>query len=190
MQSSCRITDTRGPVLTESERARFDAMILPQLSAAYTLARYLLRTETDAEDVVQEAFLRALKHFGGFRGEGAGASRAWLLTIVRNTAFSWRQRHKADALTTPFEETEHSDAIADEHPEAALSRSEAKATLAGALDRMSPDLREVIVLRELQGLSYDEMSEVIGVPLGTVMSRLSRARQRLQKALIDSNREQ
>ena len=189
MESSCRTHDTRGPVLTESERARFDAMMLPQLSAAYTLARYLLRDDHDAEDVVQEAFLRALKHFGSFRGEGERASRAWLLTIVRNTAYSWRQGHKAEALATEFDEAQHSDSIAGEHPETALSRSEAKATLAEVLARLSPELREVIVLRELQGLSYGEMSEVVGVPVGTIMSRLSRARQRLQTGSIAFNRE-
>lgn len=190
MESSWRIHDTRGPVLTESEQARFDAVMLPQLSAAYTLARYLIRDHHEAEDVVQEAFLRALKHFGGFRGEGERASRAWLLTIVRNTAYSWRRGHKAEALATEFDETQHSDSVAGEHPEAALSRSEASASLADVLAQMPPDLREVIVLRELQGLSYREMSEVIGVPVGTVMSRLSRGRERLQAALIASNREQ
>jgi RNA polymerase sigma-70 factor (ECF subfamily) len=174
-------------VLTASERERFDALVLPQLSAAFTLARYLTRDHHDAEDVVQEAFLRAMKHFAGFRGDDERGSRAWLLTIVRNTAYTRRQRHKAEVMATEFDEVQHSESIADEHPEAALSRSAAKETLAKVLDTMPPEMREVIVLRELQGLSYDEMSEVIGVPVGTVMSRLSRARKRLQAALIASN---
>ncbi len=176
-------------MLNTSERERFDALMLPQLSAAYTLARYLTRDPHDAEDVVQQTFLRALKHFGGFRGTGDRDARAWLLTIVRHTAYTWRQRHKPDALTTEFDEEQHSDAIAGEHPEASLLRSDAKATLADALALLPPQFREVIVLRELQDLSYDEISEVTGVPVGTVMSRLSRARKRLQAALSASNRE-
>ena len=89
---------TRGPVLEPSELERFEAVVLPHLSAAYGLARYLTRNDADADDVVQEAFLRALKYFGGFRGDGASQSRAWLLAIVRNTAHTWRRRHRADAV--------------------------------------------------------------------------------------------
>ena len=176
-------------MLIPSERERFDALMLPQLSAAYTLARYLTHDRDDADDVVQEAFLRALKHFGGFRGNGEREARAWLLTIVRHTAYTWRQRQKPDALAMEFDEEQHSDAIAGEHPEAALLRNDAKATLGDALALLPPQFREVIVLRELQELSYDEISEVTGVPVGTVMSRLSRARKRLQAALLASNRE-
>jgi len=155
--------------------ARFEDVVLPHLDAAYTLARYLMRNAQDAEDVVQDACLRALKYFEGFRGEATSA-RAWLLTIVRNTAHTWHKRHRPDALTTEFDETEHSDAVADDHVDA-------KETLARALERLAPEFREVIVLRELQGLSYKEISDVAGVPVGTVMSRLSRARARLQEAL-------
>ena len=176
-------------MLTPSEQERFDALMLPQLDAAFTLARYLVRDVHDAEDVVQEAFLRALTHFGGFRGAGVREARAWLLTIVRNAAYTWRQRHKSATRGTEFDEEQHSDAIAGEHPEAALMRSEAKATLADALALLPAEFREVIVLRELQDLTYDEMSDVIGVPVGTVMSRLSRARKRLQAALAASNPE-
>jgi RNA polymerase sigma-70 factor (ECF subfamily) len=176
-------------LLTASERERFDALMLPQLNAAFTLARYLVRDHHDAEDVVQEAFLRALKHFGGFRGSGERESRAWLLTIVRNTAYSWRQRHRADAQAVEFDETAHSESIAAEGPDAALDRSAAAETLSEALDALPPELREVIVLRELQDLSYREISEVAGIPVGTVMSRLSRARARLQTALPGSHRE-
>ncbi len=156
--------------------ARFEDVILPHLDAAYTLARYLVRNAHDAEDIVQDACLRALKYFAGFRGEEGTSARAWLLTIVRNTAHSWHKRHRPDALTTEFDETEHSDAVAHDHVDA-------KETLAHALERLAPEFREVIVLRELQGLSYKEISDVAGVPVGTVMSRLSRARARLQEAL-------
>ena len=156
--------------------ARFDAVVLPHLDAAYTLARYLMRNAQDAEDVVQDACLRALKYFEGFRGEEGTSARAWLLTIVRNTAHTWRKRHRPDALAVEFDESQHSEAIADRDPEA-------EETLGRALEHLAPEFREVIVLRELQGLSYKEISDVVGVPVGTVMSRLSRARARLQEAL-------
>jgi RNA polymerase sigma-70 factor (ECF subfamily) len=166
-----------------SELARFEAAVLPHLDAAYTLARYLTRNASDAEDVVQDACLRALKYFDGFRGDQGAGARAWLLAIVRNTANSARRRQRADALTTEFDETQHSDAVAEDHPEGVLLQQAAKETLRRALDHLAPEFREVIVLRELQGLSYKEISDVVGVPVGTVMSRLSRARTRLQQAL-------
>lgn len=171
------------------ELERFEAVVLPHLSAAYRLARYLMRNDSDADDVVQEAFLRALKYFGGFRGEGASQSRAWLLAIVRNMAHTWRRRLHTGSSTTEFDETVHSEAIADEHPGSALSRRDLRETLAEVLDRLPPEFREVIVLRELEGLSYKEISEVADVPVGTVMSRLSRARKRLQEALSASGEE-
>ena len=170
------------------ELERFEALVLPHLSAAYRLARYLTRNDADADDVVQDAFLRALKYFGGFRGE-ADQSRAWLLAIVRNTTHTWQRRQGADASTAEFDEMVHSEAIADEHSGSVLSRSDARETLAHALDHLPPDFREVIVLREIEGLSYKEISEVVDVPVGTVMSRLARARKRLQQALIASDRE-
>lgn len=180
---------TRGPVLEPDQLERFEAVVLPHLSAAYRLARYLTRSDADADDVVQEACLRALKYFGGFRGEGASQSRAWLLTIVRNMAHTWRGRHRAEASADEFDETVHSEAAADEHPDSRLSRSDARETLAQALEHLPPDFREVIVLREIEGLSYKEISEVVEVPVGTIMSRLSRARKRLQDALMASEQE-
>jgi RNA polymerase sigma-70 factor (ECF subfamily) len=175
--------------LEPAEHARFEAVILPQLSAAYTLARYLTRNGSDAEDVVQDAVLRAMKYFSGFRGEGGRDSRAWLLTIVRNTAYTWKQRQHASGSATEFDETLHSEAIADAHPDAALAGNTVRATVAEAVDRLAPEFREVIVLRELEGLSYKEISEVVGVPIGTIMSRLSRARRSLQEVLIASDKE-
>ena len=170
-----------------SELERFEATVLPHLDAAYTLARYLTRNDHDAQDVVQDAYLRALKYFGGFRGEGgaaeSGAARAWVLAIVRNTVHTWRRRHRADALATEFDEELHSEAVAGDHPAAALDRDTTRESVRQALDRLSPEFREVIVLRELEGLSYKEISDVTGVPVGTVMSRLARARGRLREAL-------
>lgn len=171
--------------MDSSALARFEAAVLPHLDAAYTLARYLTRNPHDAEDVVQDACLRALKYFDGFRGE-AGSARAWLLAIVRNTAHTWRGRRRGDALATEFDETQHSDAVADDNPEGALLQQAAQETLGRALERLAPEFREVIVLRELEGLSYKEISEVAGVPVGTVMSRLSRARARLREALREA----
>jgi RNA polymerase sigma factor (sigma-70 family) len=174
--------------LEPSELERFEAVVLPHLSAAYGLARYLTRDEADAEDVVQESLLRAVKYFGGFRGMGAGEGRAWILAIVRNMSHTWRRRHRAaHASTTTFDETLHSEAAGDEHPAAVLELDATRTALAQAIDALSPDLREVIVLREVEGLSYREIGDVVGVPVGTVMSRLSRARGRLQKALTDSD---
>ena len=166
-----------------SELERFEATVLPHLDAAYTLARYLTRNDHDAQDVVQDAYLRALKYFRGFRGAEGGDGRAWLLAIVRNTAYTWQRRHRADGLTTEFDEELHSDAVAEQHPASALERDTAREALHRALDRLPRELREVIVLRELEGLSYKEIGDVTGVPMGTVMSRLSRARRRLQEAL-------
>jgi RNA polymerase sigma-70 factor, ECF subfamily len=151
----------------------FAAVVLPHLDAGYTLARYLTRSDADAQDVVQDAALRALKYFGGFRGTTDTDGRAWFLAIVRNTAYTWRTRQQGDALVTEFNEELHSKDIHDD-PTTALD-------LQQALDALPLEFREVIVLRELEGLSYKEISEVTGVPIGTVMSRLSRARQRLQR---------
>jgi len=175
-------SSSEGERLDSHELERFETVVLPHLDAAYTLARYLTRNDHDAEDVVQDAYLRALKYFGGFRGEDSSA-RAWVLAIVRNTAYTWRRRQHSDTLGTEFNEKLHSDAVADEHPEATLLKRDAGESLTRALDQLPIEFREVIVLRELEGLSYKEISDVAGVPVGTVMSRLSRARQRLQEAL-------
>jgi RNA polymerase sigma-70 factor (ECF subfamily) len=170
--------------LEPSELERFEAVVLPHLNAAYGLARYLTRNDADADDVVQESLLRALRHFGGFRGEGASRGRAWVLAIVRNMAYTWRSRRRAEASATEFDETIHSDpAAAGDGPASDLARRESRETLAQALDRLPRELREVIVLREIEGLSYKEIGEVADVPIGTVMSRLSRARKRLQEVL-------
>lgn len=165
-----------------NELERFEAIVLPHMDAAYTLAHYLMRNDYDAQDVVQEAYLRALKYFGGFRG-AAGESRSWLLAIVRNTAYTWWQQHRADARATEFDEELHSETVAHVHPETALLREAARASLRHAIDGLPREFREVIVLRELEGLSYKEISDVAGAPVGTVMSRLARARKRLQEAL-------
>jgi RNA polymerase sigma-70 factor (ECF subfamily) len=169
--------------LQSGELRRFEAIVLPHLNAAYSLARHLTRDPEDAQDVVQDAYLRALKYFDGFRGADAGEGRGWLLAIVRNTAYTWRRRRRPEANVTEFDERLHSESVAEAHPEAAMLGTATRESLARELDLLPSEFREAIVLRELQGLSYKEIAEVTGVPVGTVMSRLSRARHRLQQAL-------
>jgi RNA polymerase sigma-70 factor, ECF subfamily len=169
--------------LDPTELARFEATVLPHLDAAYTLARYLMRDDDDAQDVAQEALLRALKYFGGFRG---GDGRAWVLAIVRNTGRSWYRSRRADRAAVEFDEELHSEATAEDHPEAALLRAASRDTVRRALAALPFAFREVIVLREIQGLSYKEIAEVADIPVGTVMSRLARARERLERALVSS----
>jgi len=162
---------------------RFEALVLPHLDAAYNLARWLTRDQDDARDAVQEATLRAFRFFTTFRG---GDPRPWFLRIVRNAVFSSRERERQTAVIhfsaldqeggEPFIERV---ASADEDPEAILQRLEEKAMIDGLLERLPPEFREALVLRELEGLSYKEIAEVAQIPIGTVMSRLARARQLL-----------
>jgi RNA polymerase sigma factor (sigma-70 family) len=180
--------DTAEARLEPSELERFETLMLPHLGAARRLARHLTGNDADADDVVQESYLRALRHFGGFRGDGATQSRGWMLTIVRNTAYSWHHRRRPETEAAAFDEALHSDAASDGFA-AELARNDSRETLSQALDRLPPDLREVIILRELEGLSYKEIGDVVDVPIGTVMSRLSRARQRLQAALLGAAKE-
>ena len=154
----------------------FEIFVLPHMAAAYNLARWLTRNEHDAEDVVQEAYLRAYRFFDGYHG---GDCRSWLLTIVRNTCYTWLQQNRR--ASTPLDEdlpdsTETS-------PEALLLRNVDAAMLRQALEELPLEFREAIVLREFEGLSYKDISSITCVPLGTVMSRLARARQRLQKMI-------
>jgi len=166
--------------MAEHGTTRFEQVILPHLDDAYTLARYLLRDQHDAQDAVQESVLRALRYFEGFRGEDA---RAWLLTIVRNYCFTWKKGRRVDRSTMPFTDDETIE-IADVQAtdDLAIQSSESE-RIQAAVDALPAELKEVIVLRELSELSYREISEVVGIPIGTVMSRLSRARNRLADAL-------
>jgi len=157
----------------------FDDVVLPHLDAAYRLARWLMRNEHDAEDAVQEASLRALRYFRTFSG---GNARAWFLRIVRNTCCA-RQAAGFVALTDPFDEQQHSGVQRASDPETLLLQT-AAVTLIERTMRTVPDrFRELLVLRELEGLSYKEIAETTGIPIGTVMSRLSRARQAFRGAL-------
>lgn len=163
-----------------NSRAHFEQVVLPHLDAAYNLARWLTGNEHDAEDAVQEAYLRAWKFFGSFRG---GESRSWLLTIVRRTCYTWLQHNRAHELTTVLDETQHSVEDTGANPETWLVQRAHQQTLHQALEALPVALREVVVLRELEGLSYKEIAALTEVPLGTVMSRLARARKRLGQCL-------
>ncbi len=176
---------------SDDKRARFEREILPHLDAAYNLARWLLRSGTDAEDVVQEACLRAYTYFDGFRG---GNAKAWLLKIVRNSCYSWFKNNPKGESMTPDEDgrldPEHERALKaagpdDPSPEARMLAAADQALLQASLDALPAVYREVLVLREIEELSYKEISEIADVPIGTVMSRLARARALLQSRLAD-----
>ena len=158
--------------------SRFEELFLPHLYAAYNLARWLVNGDQDAQDIVQEAYVRAFKGFAGFRGDNA---RAWLLTIVRNTAYTWIKRHATDDKLIPFDEESH--VVAFEPARSEQSQEKRRELLDEALKRLPTEFREVLVLFEFEGWSYKAMADALQVPLGTVMSRLSRARRRLQQEI-------
>lgn len=156
-------------------QAGFDQIVLPHLDAAYNLARWLAGNDHDAEDIAQEACVRAWRFHAGFRG---GSSRAWLLAIVRNTAYTWLKKNRSQTMVTLNDD----DLAEIEDPAGhapAFQKADAS-VLRAALEELPLEFREALVLRELEGLSYKEIADVAEVPLGTVMSRLARARRQLQ----------
>ena len=159
----------------------FEEVVLPHLDAAYNLARWLVRKPQDAEDIVQEAYLRAFKFFGGYQG---GDARSWVLKIVRNTSYSFLEKNRPAELAEEFDEEVHTAVVEQPGAEAALLQSADSRMLREALEELPVNFREVIVLRELEGMSYKEIAEVKGVPMGTVMSSLARARTQLREQLI------
>src|SRR5580700_11855738 len=160
----------------------FEEVVLPHLDAAYNLARWLVRQPQDAEDIVQEAYLRAFKFFGGYQG---GDARAWVLKIVRNTSYSFFEKNRPAELAEEFDEKVHTASTAEEPgAEAALLKSADSRMLREALDELPVNFREVLVLRELEGMSYKEIAEVMDVPIGTVMSSLARGRGQLRELLL------
>jgi RNA polymerase sigma-70 factor (ECF subfamily) len=157
----------------------FEEVVLPHLKSAYRLARWLLRSEEDAEDVVQEASLRALRYFRTFTG---GNGRAWFLRVVRNTCYRWRSRND-HGPTDPFDEERHGADLQALDPEALVRQIDDVTLIEGALRNVPERFRELLVLREVDGLSYRELADVLDVPIGTVMSSLSRARHAFRGAL-------
>jgi RNA polymerase sigma-70 factor (ECF subfamily) len=164
----------------ENEGRDFEQAILPHLDAAYNLARWLTGNDQDARDMVQEACLRAFKFFANFRG---GDPRAWLLTIVRNTTYTWLRRGH-----TNTEADEEIETLEDQSPNPAeiLERAGDIERVRDAIARLPPEFREALVLRDMENYSYKEIADLAGVPIGTVMSRLARARRQLQLILIES----
>jgi RNA polymerase sigma-70 factor (ECF subfamily) len=166
----------------QNKFACFEQRIMPHMDAAYNLARWLVGNDTDAQDVVQEAFLRAFKFFGGFRG---GDGRSWLLRIVRNSFYNWLREQQRTESHAPLDEEVHSIAAETPAPDAAFLEKADREVLHQAIEALPLEFREVLVLRELEGLSYKEIADVAEAPIGTVMSRLARAREQLRQALVE-----
>lgn len=160
---------------------QFEQTILPHFDAAYNLARWIMGNDQDAEDRVQEAYLRAFQYFVSFQG---GDSRGWLLTIVRNTCYTWLQHNRAQLSAVELDDEITEVESASNSPEAALQLQVNHILVKKAMEMLPVEFRELIVLRELEGMSYKEIAGVAGVPIGTVMSRLARARQQLRRCLL------
>jgi RNA polymerase sigma-70 factor (ECF subfamily) len=160
----------------------FEEAVLPHLDAAYNLARWLTRNQRDAEDVTQEAYLRAFRFFPSFRG---GDARAWLMKIVRNTCYTWLHANRPLQDATEFDENFFPPDSRLPNPEELVLQNDSGTLVRKALEELPPNYREVLILRELEGMSYREIAEITGMPVGTVMSSLSRARVRLRQALTD-----
>jgi RNA polymerase sigma-70 factor (ECF subfamily) len=169
----------QGEGAQEHELASFEAMMLPHMDAAHNLARWLLRNEQDAQDVVQEAYLRAFKSFGGFHGSNG---RAWLLTIVRNTSYTLLKKNQAVDFTT-FDEEIHASGDESASPAIIVEHAEDAELVTKAMDELPAEFREILVLRHQEGLSYKEIADIAQIPPGTVMSRLARARAKLREYL-------
>ena len=168
-----------------SHRQAFETLVLPHLDAAYNLARWLLRSDQAAEDAVQEASMRAFRYIGSLRGDDA---RPWLLGIVRNTCFTMLEQARSGPPLVDFDDAEFEAALAglqrsDADPAAHLHWQRARVQIDAAIRALSPPLREVLVLREFEDLEYAQIAKIVAVPLGTVMSRLARAREKLRAAL-------
>lgn len=164
----------------QSKAVRFEEIALPHLGAAYNLARWLVHNDHDAEDIVQEAYLRAFKFFSGYYG---GDSRTWLLTIVRNTCYSWLQKNRVLRLTDPIEDKVEEVGLDFADPEMLFLKNADSAMVRLALQELPIEFREVVVMREMEELSYKEIANILDIPIGTVMSRLARGRKQLQVLL-------
>jgi RNA polymerase sigma-70 factor (ECF subfamily) len=163
---------------SEARLRLFEDVVLPHLNAAYNLARWLTRNEYDAQDVVQEAYLRALRFFDSYRG---GDGKAWLLEIVRNTCFTFHRREKRSLASVVFDEAAHTPPVSMPNAEEAMVEASNRTILKNCIEVLPDTFREILVMRELEEMSYRQIADVAGLPAGTVMSRLSRARKRLEE---------
>lgn len=163
-------------------RTAFEHQVLVHLGAAFNLAQWLTHSRADAEDIVQEACIRAWNGFAGFRGENG---KAWLLTIVRNASYTWLKHRRSGAGEKSFDEETDPQEERGDTPESILRQKRERIAVRRAVESLPVEFREVLILREWEGLSYKEISAISNIPMGTVMSRLIRARERLHKALAD-----
>jgi RNA polymerase sigma factor (sigma-70 family) len=164
----------------QDQLSHFEQAVLPHLDAAYNLARWLTRNRMDAEDVVQEASLRAFRFFPKYCG---GNARAWLLKIVRNTCYTWLHANRRLREAAEFDENLFHDLSCGPSPEEVVMQNDDHTLVRKALEKLPPNFREVLILRELEGMSYREIAEITGMPAGTVMSSLARSRGRLRQIL-------
>ncbi len=162
------------------DRQRFEELFLPHMDAAYNLARWLVRNDQEAEDCVQEAYLRAFRAFPRFRGDNG---KAWLMTIVRNVCYTAITKLRRHETPEPFDEDVHG-TVAEATQKEAIEQHANAETIQRGLEVLAPEFREIIVLHDLQGHSYKDISAIAGIPMGTVMSRLARARDKLRAAII------
>jgi RNA polymerase sigma-70 factor (ECF subfamily) len=168
----------------QDKQTQFEQIVLRHIDAAYNLARWIIKNDQDAEDIVQESFLRAYKYFSSYQG---GNGRSWLLTIVRNTCYTWLHENQIQGSTLDLNEEISSTESDSDNPEQRLQIKGDQQSVIQALEKLPAEYRELIVLRELEEMSYKEIAVVTGIPIGTVMSRLARARQRLKECLGQSN---
>jgi RNA polymerase sigma factor (sigma-70 family) len=181
LDAPLRVIKTR-PMDEARKLALFEQTIIPHLNAAYNLSRWLTRNGDDADDLVQEAYLRAFRSFETFQGSDANDARAWLMAVVRNTCFTWL-RKKGGQPFMEFDEEVHSASAQTPDAESVLLNRDALSALNTCIENLPLEFREAIVLREIEELSYKEISGIVRVPVGTVMSRLARARKRLQDCM-------
>jgi RNA polymerase sigma-70 factor, ECF subfamily len=167
--------------LTSREKsARFNLLLEPHLDAAYNYARWLARNDNDAEDVTHDAVLRALEYLDGFKGDRI---RPWLLTIVRNTFYTWLKKNRPVEMVESLDEETHCVPEEAADPQAQALRNADRRLLAAAIGRLPREYREPLILREMEDFSYKEIGALLEIPIGTVMSRLARARKKIEEIL-------
>jgi RNA polymerase sigma-70 factor (ECF subfamily) len=172
-----------------SNRQTFETLVLPHLDAAYNLARWLLRSDQEAEDAVQDASMRAFRYVDSLRGDDA---RPWLLGIVRNTCFTMLERARSGPQRVDLDDAEVETALGEAEPSQSdpatqLQRQRTRVQVDAAIRALSPPMREVIILREFEDLDYAQIAKIVAIPIGTVMSRLARARDKLRDILSQTN---